>query len=63
MKRALIVLALAASTVGCAAPASRVGVASEGRLGAGDSLGLNLQRTDNDARSRQQEMFAIYPQE
>jgi len=63
MKRALIVLAVAISIAGCASPTPRVGVASKGRLGAGDSLGLNLQQSDGLGHTRRTSEFAVYPQD
>lgn len=62
MKRVLVILAVAAVLAGCAAPTTRVGVASKGRLGAGDSLGLSLQDPGNPGSNAASE-FALYPQD
>ncbi len=49
---------------GCTArPVPAPKVASEGRLGAGDSLGLSLSRTDQGVTRAREKAYAVHPED
>lgn len=63
MKKALATFIALAVLAGCSAkPTPTVKFAPEGRLGAGDSLGLSLHRTDDGLTHARERSYAIHPE-